>query len=110
MEKTVLPAPPIKIKVPSTLSKLINFGFSKEWLKAVELELKSIKVNEVTVLTPVLDIPINKKSSRYKMGLGENLTDGFRQDSFLSVGSKNMVLIAEAHLHRSADLITSDYF
>ena len=34
---------------------------SREWKKAVELELECIKSNELAVLTPISDVPSNKR-------------------------------------------------
>ena len=48
---------PIKIKVPITFAKAMNSEYWMDWLKAVELELESIrKNNKVAILTPVWNV------------------------------------------------------
>ena len=51
----------IKIKLPTTFTEAVNSQYSEERLNAMKLEIESIKGNEVAVLTPLSNVPRNKK-------------------------------------------------
>ena len=61
LEKVVLSVPSSKIKVPITFTEAMNFQNSREWKKAMKLELECIKSNDVAVLIPISDVPRNKR-------------------------------------------------
>ena len=74
LEKIMLAVPPSKIKAPITFTQVMNSEYSREWRKAMELEMGCIKSNEVAVLTRISDVSRNKIILRTGMvGLRQDL-------------------------------------
>ena len=66
LEKAVSPVCCINIKVVcTTVASAMNIEYHKEWLDAMESELKRIRASDVTVLTPVLNVPKKVTSIRW---------------------------------------------
>ena len=61
LDKAMLPVLPNKMKVPTIFIEAMNSEHSKEMKTAMELELESIRDNDVAVLTPISGVPRNKR-------------------------------------------------
>ena len=65
LEKAVSPVCCINIKLCATVASAINIECHKEWSDAIASELKCIRASDVTVLTPLLNVPKKVTSIRW---------------------------------------------
>ena len=61
LENAAPSIPPSKIEVPTTFIEAMNSEHSKELKKTMELELECIRGSKVAVLTPISDVPRDKR-------------------------------------------------
>ena len=56
LDKAVLPVRRILIEIFTTFGQVMNSEYSKELLNAIESELKSVRANEIAVLTHISSV------------------------------------------------------